>query len=479
LNLIGSQNIVDKVKRSIMADEALISAARRALLAAVEGSDNSSALLDLYRRPSLAVTAAKQRSALLAAVRSWPKARRFFSALDSLLRNDDDTISRPDWWLLLRLAATLLREHLDGGGGADHEMFQCAHLLHNQLFSLQQEQDDENKPTIVAICQLCEAWWFAAGRHREQLILQALPLWAAVNNAADLQRLWRLRECLDLIDFDQPASDYLRHQLLHLASSPLALRCQPAGHQVVAYLLRLPDLDVHAAIRTQLVDAKPAVARAYALIYFRAWSAAPEQLEAAIVELCYATIHVARPALHQTLLLLLQPFYDAKTTPAVAQLLQRAYSPILWRALASGQALVRQQALHVLCRVFPLETNSQALQQGLAALTAALRDRQVAVRVAAAQATAAILVPYWDIVPAADIRQLLHRKYTHGSFAAAWLLLSIAASHCPRYHCRAGLRRFLGGGALCGSGLYNLLAPIACHACSAAWALALLGKLDS
>ena len=338
--------------------------------------------------------------------------------------------------------------------GIIDEAFQVAELLHDALFSLQSCGPVAVK-VQASISALCEYWWHSSFEGREQLVTMLVPLLVAktLDGAAaksDVKRLYAIRDALDLLDFADPSIDYLRSLLLRTASSPHYLRTAE-GRKVIAHLFRLDaDLvgDLHRSIRVQIPDAKKTILDSYGDIYLRAWrdaasavdecAAGSDEEEAAdeirvaieenaLQDLMMASLHVADPKLAKAVRIVLAPLHKAKKSSEVDQLLHRMYGPILWRALAAANPLVRLNATPVLADTFPLrdpdegEDRTEAVvSKTVDVLAALLRDPEPRVRVAASNAAGRIMVSFWDVLQTTDIRRLLNEIITkHSSDAAS------------------------------------------------------------
>jgi condensin-2 complex subunit G2 len=470
-----------------------ISLARKALFRAVEEREDSEAsysckpLFNLFEPPTrgslIPGHSAKQHHALMVeTIQSFSKnhARRFFSALKSVAEvilseeayvpdsafcdaddddddeQDDSADIQPDLKStealhFLKYAAVCVEAVLKGRKQHTKEkqkratssqpqqlhipaqVYDVAVDLHNILFSLQSCGPDAISAQNT-ILTMCESWWHANASHRENLIVQCLPLLTlqALDGGKEFvqsqfKRLFHLRDAFFYIDFTNPSSDSLRALLLRVASNPLCLKL-PEGKRFLAALFQDPILvsDLHSAIRAQIPDARKTVLLAYGEIYTKAWKDATTSAEEvrdalehqALQDLMHAVIHVASPTTHKSILTLLEPLHEAKKSSEVATLLYRLYSPILWRSLGASNPLVRVHAIHVLAQIFPLQDPSQsnqmqqAISKATTALEAALTDSDPRVRVAASGATAQIAALFWEALPAADIRMLLNRKCT-------------------------------------------------------------------
>lgn len=362
------------------------------------------------------------------------------------------------------------------------EAFAVAELLHDSIFSLQ-----SCGPIAVgvqsAVSAMCEGWWHSSFEGREQLVTMLVPLLVAKTldedaGRADVRRLFRMREALDLLDFADPSIDYLRSLLLRTVSSPHYLRTVE-GRRLVAHIFQLdPELvrDVHLAIRAQIPDARRSLLDAYGDIYLRAWrdahaaaDAAPpggDAAEAALAvrasieesalqDLAVAALHAGDRGLSRSVRVVLAPLHGAKREPEIDRLLHRTYGPVLWRALSAANPAVRLNAAPVLADTFPLrdpdgteDELGRAVARTVDALLALLRDPHPAVRVAASGGTGRLLLSFWDALPANDIRRLLNEIVTrHSSDATSAAVRAEAVATVglllDAEHARAVLRPLL------------------------------------
>lgn len=312
-----------------------------------------------------------------------------------------------------------------------NEVLTVAELLHDILLSLH-SCGTKGMQVQAAIASLCETWWLQRFVDREAMVVQLMPFLVAKsldNDAqkADVKRLFQIRDALGVLDFENESITYLKSLLLRTVSSPVFLK-MTEGKRFVASLFYLHQSmvqDLHQAIRVQIPQANKPILQAYGDIYFRAWKETEpdSQVRNAIEETClqdlmYAVLHVATPGTAKSLMTILEPFHAAKKTGEVENLLHRMYGPILWRSLKAANPRVRVNAATVLSATFPLKASSashkemeRAVQKGTKALKSLLTDNDPRVRVAGSNGTADVLAIFWDVLPSADIRTLLNRKF--------------------------------------------------------------------
>lgn len=308
------------------------------------------------------------------------------------------------------------------------QVYEVASTLHRILFSLHVCGPD-GIATQDSVLEMCEKWWMSNGENKESLIAQCLPL--IVLKALDdtefqsshIKRLFKLREAFLVIDFTNPSSDSLRSLLLRIASNPLLLKLSE-GKKFLSCLLGDPDLtkDLHLSFRAQIPMSKKSALLNYGEIYLRSWKDASEGDEElretiehiALQDLMHASIHVSSEATLNSVMTVLDAFFCDKKNTEIASMLNRLYSPILWRSLSATNPLVRKNAVRILEKVFPLHdpTTSEtkkSMDKATKALDSALQDKDPTVRIMASKATTKIAALFWDALPPAGIRSLLNR----------------------------------------------------------------------
>jgi hypothetical protein len=361
------------------------------------------------------------------------------------------------------------------------EVFSVAELLHDTLFSLSPLCGKLGESVQRDICRMCEMWWHGAFQYRDPLVTQLVPLLLSKSldftdthepKAADVKRVWAMKDALELFDFDEASISYLKSLMLRTLSSPLYLKSVDGKRMIVA-LFQLHESmvsDIHSAIRAQIPSAKKALLQAYGDIYFRAWKLAfenapqPDDEDASVdgsqddrstkeededndddenhnptnpknilrsieehilQDLMYRVLHSAQPCTAKALRTVLAVFHTSKRSPDVEHLLYRLYGPIVWRALKAANPLIKVNAAAILADTFPLRDptalvsrltqvsgvpSEDIIEKTAAALLSLLQDAHPNVRVAGADATARILAAFWDAIPPEHIRSLLNCK---------------------------------------------------------------------
>jgi hypothetical protein len=101
-------------------------------------------------------------------------------------------------------------------------------------------------------------------------------------------------------------------------------------------------------------------------ILFKAWQNCSEENREHIEKECIqdlmkSTILARTTQLHANLERVLSYLHEQKSSPAVQEMLQRLYKPILWPNLAAPNANVRRNAFSVLLSAFPISVRSHLL----------------------------------------------------------------------------------------------------------------------
>ncbi|CAM9644328.1 unnamed protein product [Chrysoparadoxa australica] len=293
----------------------------------------------------------------------------------------------------------------------------------------------------VAISRLCEKWWLGERPGADQLVACLLPWLLATalqedGTAADVKRMYAMRNALLLLDFDdRKSSEDMRELLLRALINPAFLRCAE-GQRFLTFIFGLtPSLieEIHSVIKPQLPKAKKTLLKVYGEIYFKAWKgcqgkpAYSEKVSDAVQDLMHSCVHAASPGLHKSLLALLKVFHDQKKVVRVVDaLLLKLYGPFLWHALKVANPAVREQACTVLVDAFPLQDpNADAvaadktLQKQFDALWELLDDTHPTVRAAAVRGACRILTVFWEAIPSTTTRPLLTKMAAQLAFDAS------------------------------------------------------------
>ena len=130
--------------------------------------------------------------------------------------------------------------------------------------------------TQSAIFSMCEKWWHGNFEDREQMVTQLIPLLLvkvkSLEDTAqknDIKRPCSIREAIDLLDFEDESILMPKMYLLRTVGNPLFLQ-SVEGRKFTTHLFLVDAslvVDLHRAVRTQIVGAKKNILNAYAKIY--------------------------------------------------------------------------------------------------------------------------------------------------------------------------------------------------------------------
>ncbi|KAL6137633.1 hypothetical protein ACLB2K_062923 [Fragaria x ananassa] len=233
--------------------------------------------------------------------------------------------------------------------------------LHDNLIVL------ESDSTLVSLIEnLCEHWWKEEFPGRESLISQSLPFLLSrsltLNKKADVHRVYALREAFTCFDFEDESIEDLKLLLIRCVISPLFLKTEE-GRKFLAFLFGLSSQllkEILAVIKSQIPFGRKSMLEAYGDVVFRGWKVAEEELRSEIENgflqvLIEGAVHASSGSFAASIRRVLGGFINQRTTAGVEKLLFRLSEPVIFRSLQVANSNVRQNALHLLLDLFPLE----------------------------------------------------------------------------------------------------------------------------
>lgn len=417
----------------------------------------------LLSTPWPSVAAATAPAALLEVLQTLPAdaLARLWPALDAVV---DDTLTRHYFTeaaggadgdeaardstshvTLLQRAVALLHGYAeDAAAELPSAYWAAVQRLHAVLFYI--PGDRENLALRSAVCRLAERLWVQKRPERATVIsstVAVLLLEALEDGAGDgvVKRLWAVRDCLDLFDWDEEENDSMREMLVQCFARPLFSRSADNRRVLSAILAQCPPLvaDAAAVMRAQLPSQPERVHEGWGEVLYRAWAAAdagPARTaieQSAIQDLMARGVGAAHPATFAAVRRVLSVFVARKTQRArgVEGMLLRLYAPVLFRALVAPNAALRKNAALLLLDAFPLRDTEGAaaaaaaaaeggstastsggdsvLQRQFTALTELLLDPCPGVREVGVVGVGRVLSNYWELVPPATSKALLLR----------------------------------------------------------------------
>ncbi|KAJ8638309.1 hypothetical protein MRB53_012576 [Persea americana] len=278
---------------------------------------------------------------------------------------------------------------------------------------------------MLDIAGLCEEWWKEHLPWRETLISQSLPFLLSRSltegKKVDVRRVCALRDALLLLDFDDESIEDLKLLLVRCIITPLYLKTEE-GRRFVASLFGLNlqlTKEALAMIRAQIPFGRKSILEAYGEVLFRGWKAADGELRGEIEDgflqgLVEGAIHARSRSLAGSVRRVLGGFINQRTTDGVEKLLFRLVEPVLFRSLQAANSNVRQNALHLLLDMFPLEdpdatkdVKDTVLHKQFFLLERLLVDDCPDVRVVAVEGCFRILRLFWEVIPPSTISKML------------------------------------------------------------------------
>lgn len=229
-----------------------------------------------------------------------------------------------------------------------------------------------------SISELCELWFLQDRDGREALVAQTITflLIKALEPDAKLtylNRLYKFRTALELLDLDDTSSVAIREVLQAVAIHPFFL-VNDAGKKFVAYLfsLNLALIDqLHVTIQSSFLNSREWMVEACAAIYFKvnspvyhtkqqAWKLSEGPFRIRIEHNCIQdfikqAIHLKDSRLVKNAQIVLKYFQTQKLQfKHIDAMLARLYEPILWRSLQVANSFVRRNAVTQFALAFPL-----------------------------------------------------------------------------------------------------------------------------
>lgn len=278
---------------------------------------------------------------------------------------------------------------------------------------------------LSQVAGLCEEWWKLKLPGRENLVSQSLPFLLSRSltkgKKADVRRVYSLREAFLLFDYVDESIEDLKMLLVRCVITPVYLKMDE-GRKFVAFVLGLNQQLTKEALellKSQIPFGRKSVLEAFADILFRAWKESEgslrEEIEDGFLQgLIEGAIYAGSKFLAASVRRVLGVFVQQRMTDGVEKLLLRLVEPVLFRSLQVANSNVRQNALHLLLDMFPLEDPDmtkevkESLQQKqFLLLEKLLLDDCPEVRLVAVEGSCRILHLFWEVIPTSTITKFL------------------------------------------------------------------------
>ncbi|KAM4705900.1 condensin-2 complex subunit G2 [Rhinophrynus dorsalis] len=303
---------------------------------------------------------------------------------------------------------------------------------------------------VLAIRQLCEAWWEKGLQGKEEFGKTAFLLLLAKSLetkcvVADIARLWRLHPALLSFDYNSEESTEVKDLLLQCFMNINHIK-REEGRRFLSFLFSW-DINfiklIHGTIKNQLQCLPKSLMTHIADIYFRAWKKASGDVLKTIEQSCiqdfmHHGIHLPRNSpVHPKVREVLSYFHKQKLRQGVEEMLYRLYQPIIWRGLKAINSEVRSNSALLFVEAFPLrdphlnhEDMDNEIQKQFEELFSLLEDPQPLVRSTGVLGVCKITAKYWEMIPPAILTELLRKVL--GDLAAD---VSSADVRCSVFKC--------------------------------------------
>ncbi|KAM0032324.1 putative armadillo-like helical, condensin-2 complex subunit G2 [Helianthus debilis subsp. tardiflorus] len=299
------------------------------------------------------------------------------------------------------------------------DLLPAAQELHDNLVVFELESN-----LLSDIACLCEEWWKREFVGRDGLISQSIPFLLSkaltLKKKVDVHRVYGLREAFGLFDFEDESIEDLKLLLIRCLISPLFLKMDE-GRRFLAFLFGLSRQLVKeslAMVRSQIPFGRKSMLEAYADIVFRAWKVVEGESRDEIVEflqqLVDGSIHASSGLFAASIRRILGGFVSQRTTDGVEKLIFNLAEPVIFRSLQVANSDVRQNALHLLIDVFPLEdpdatreAKDTLLHRQFFLIEKLLMDDCPDIRAVAVEGSCRILHMFWEIIPSSTITKFI------------------------------------------------------------------------
>ncbi|XP_038881151.1 uncharacterized protein LOC120072745 [Benincasa hispida] len=304
------------------------------------------------------------------------------------------------------------------------DLLPCARDLHDNLIIF-----ESDSVLSTEIANLCEEWWKEDLPGRESLISQSLPFLLSrsltLKKKVDVHKVYMLREAFSLFDFEDESIEDLKFLLIRCVIAPLYLKTED-GRRFVAYTFGLSRQllkEALAVIRSQIPFGRKSMLEGYGDIVFRAWRNSEEntrdEIENGFLQgLVEGAIHASTSVFAASIRRVLGGFINQRTVDGVEKLLFSLTEPVIFRSLQVANSNVRQNSLHLLLDVFPLENpdatkelKDTLLDRQFFLIEKLLTDESPDVRVVAVEGCCRILYLFWEIIPSSTITKIITKIF--------------------------------------------------------------------
>ena len=237
-------------------------------------------------------------------------------------------------------------------------------------------------------------------------------------SSTDVNRLYKNRQLLKSIPWEDPSAHDIHVALLRAALAPVMLKSDQ-GIKFIAFVYALHrnlTTDLHDVLKNTVPGTSNLQMKAYSRIIFEAWRSAEGGCKIEIEENIQDWMNlgvVCDAKISKKVRDLLLSFHVHRD-PLVEDMLYRLYEPILWRNLKVANWKIRHNATAIFSVAFPLvsmdhdlEQTNQMLVQQYKHFEDLMRDEHPAVRDLAIKGVCRALRSYWEMTPHDHLSRLL------------------------------------------------------------------------
>lgn len=340
------------------------------------------------------------------------------SELGSGLLKSIRAASQTDADAALRAAASVLLLFLaDKKSPTPPDMRFATQELHDALPRV------SNAAARNSIIRTCEIFWLDGREGRERSIEQAFVALVekslaeesgGVSTAADVKRVYALREATSSAVSGEKWSPHARALLVRCATSAMYLRISE-GQKFIAHLLASGVDEIHSALLSMLPCVRKSRAHACAMVYIYAWKQmGSDPFKKYLEDIATKATRAAVDPLATNLRTVLSSFHASKRIAGMDEMLHAVYTPILFRSLAVANPLVRRNSAIILADSFPVHDPGMSIVELEAVLSSQcgklytlLEDPVPFVRVTAIEGACRVLGLLWEIVPASSAKRMI------------------------------------------------------------------------
>ena len=306
-------------------------------------------------------------------------------------------------------------------------------LLYSLLLSL----PESYRQISDLIAKVCIYWWKSDLPDKQRLypnLISYLLVKTQQSKGTTLQvikEIYSVRKGLLDMDLSEEQCNFMKPFFLKLMSCGYQQLKNRECSQLLSFLFSIHPsfiLDLHLAIIGIVSGAEKKVIEIYGAVYFNAWRHSTgicrEKIENdCIQDLLYKSMLAVKPAIFNTVFLLLSKFFDNKQMNGVDEMLYRILNPFIWRFLTCLNADVRLNTAAIFFHSFPIHDPAmsrtaldETLQKQFDIILELLVDEFAEVRASTVTNTFKVIAGFWDFFPGHIKKSILAQIVTGLAF---------------------------------------------------------------